>query len=131
MSNETTTVLTEAQRKYIKQRLDGVYQQKRAQLTAATKPQALSTEDVEARRMRIQDELDRVGLDWKVNKYAAGDILLPEDVAAENARKVAEVAVKDKLNQLLALYNELMDEVMLGTDANAITTVLKRLQDFN
>jgi hypothetical protein len=117
--------INETQRKYLRTRLEAAYQRKQKEIR---KLPDNPFPDRESKLKRIQDELRRVGLEWEVtNSYC---IHLPEEKAHELRLKASENAYDAKLKELRALYDSLMDKIMLGTDAQELAVALETLNNF-
>ena len=117
--------INETQRRYLKQRLQQAYDAKKKEiLNKPASPFPGPSDKLDF----IQSELTRVGLDWKVNYPHY--IELPQDRAYQQAVVETGEKYKAKIGELTALYNSLMDKIMLGTDAQELTAALETLTNF-
>lgn len=126
------STVTEVQRKYIRQRLTELKNSKQGEINS--KYQAVlnrgykNSEEFAQRKDYILSELKRVGLDWTFNEW--GEFVTPRDrERLEKTEIVAELRVS-KSKELTALFNSLLDEVMLGTNTEELSRVLAALNDF-
>jgi hypothetical protein len=121
--------VNETQRKYIRQRLTELRNQKLGEIKSML-PNALDrSRGSGARNDYLISELARVGLDWKFSKY--GELETPFDVETNKILKERDKLVQNKVAELNALFNELMDKVILGEDSAELAAVLAALNDFN
>lgn len=136
------STLNETQRKYIRTRLAELLKQKRTEIQGtSTKPFKYydpydqTSKAVTAAQQEIEDlnaQFEAAGIDVTIHNSSA--LMFIETPASKTRRKEVEdkaKAMQDKLAELQKLYDSLMDDVMLGNDADSLKSALEKLASFS
>ncbi len=121
------STINETQRKYLRQRLESLFEQKARDIKAAEPVEApwKSTKD---KASFVHSEFARVGLDF-TSTYAEY-ITTPKDVEYQQKLKESGERVAARMLELRNLKNSLMDDIVLGSDAEALRTAIDSLNNF-
>lgn len=120
--------MNEVQRKYLRQRLEAVYNLKRNEVKQLRplQPAWPSSEDKIA---YVKTKLAEVGLHLS-DRYVVGYIDTPADKLYREQSLVRDSWIKDELEKLHDLYNKVMDDVMLEADAESLREALQSLENY-
>lgn len=136
------STLNETQRKYVRTRLAELLKQKRAEIQGKSidkitwynqydaTPAEMSTAQQEI--VNLNAAFKNAGIDVVITNTQA--LLYMETAASKARRKEADENAKNirtKLDELQKLYDSLMDDIMLGNDADALKSALDKLASFS
>lgn len=136
------STLNETQRKYVRTRLAELLKQKRAEIQGKSidkitwyDPYSSTASQRAAAQLEMEDlntQFKQAGLDVAITNTQA---MMFMETAASKARRKEEVdnaeRVRTKLSELQKLYDSLMDDIMLGNDADALKSALDKLASFS
>lgn len=119
------------QRKYIQARVLTVFEAKKREITAKFQV-PLPFPEKGSRVAYIQKAFKKAGLPFTYtgNTYSTDHIQTDVDVQWKKDVEAAKVKENAALLTLSKLRTEVMDEVMLGTDAAVMTAALAKLESF-
>lgn len=136
------STLNETQRKYVRTRLAELLKQKRAEIQGKSTSKiawydpyssnAAERADALTEMADLNEQFKNAGLDIVITNTQA--MMFMETAASKARRKEAEnkaVYVRNKLEELQTLYDGLMDDIMLGNDADSLKSALDKLASFS
>ena len=121
--------INETQRKYLRIRLDAIHSQKAKEINDAAVVPSPWTKTSKAEY--VQKLLSENGLSLKLGKYGADYITTDLDTQHEAATNAAMTQAKTRRDSLKALYNKVMDDIILGDDADVLRTAIDSLSNFS
>lgn len=134
------TTVNETQRKYIRTRLAEMLKQKRTEVSAKygnniTFPawDEIPNETSQQKEMReLNTQFAAAGIDVVIKSTQAMQFLItPGSKQREADRKTKNDLHTEKLRELQNLYDGLMDDIMLGNDADSLKSALEKLASFS
>lgn len=136
------STLNETQRKYVRTRLAELLKQKRAEIQGKSidkitwynqydaTPAEMSAAQQEI--VNLNAAFKNAGIDVVITNTQA--LMYMETAASKARRKEADENAKNirtKLDELQKLYDSLMDDIMLGNDADSLKSALDKLASFS
>lgn len=136
------STLNETQRKYVRTRLAELLKQKRAEIQGKSidkitwyNPYDAAPTEMSAAQQEIVDlnaAFKNAGIDVVITTTQA--LMYMETTASKARRKEADdkaATMRKKMDELQALYDSLMDDIMLGNDADSLKSALDKLASFS
>lgn len=115
--------INETQRKYLRKRLEEIKAEKTQEIRLTVVPPNL---DIVDKDKKIEALLAKVGLTTRYPHY----IQLPEEQEYTKQQEDCKAKAQEEIKRLTAVYNSVMDEIIMGSDSEQLKTAVDKLANF-